>query len=97
MSDIKCNYQKIVSIEEFSKALSEMICQHCGITTRELIARGQLLQVCAEEFSSDITSGERVMQTVALCPECHRQHHLDEHNCHNPCHVKARLSREGLD
>jgi len=96
MSDTKCNYQRAVTREEFSAALSEAVCGHCGVTTRELLLKGELLEVCGEEFSSDIVSGQRVLTPIALCPACHKIHHLDGRRQHNPCQIEARRSREWL-
>ena len=96
MSGTDCNYKRKVTVEEVAQALSEAACQHCGVTTKELMLKGELLEVCGEEFASDIASGERALTPVALCPACHKKHHLDARRQHNPCQIKARQSREGL-
>ena len=96
MSGFKCNYQTKVSVGEFSEALSRASCERCGVTTAELIEKGELLEVCGEEYSSDPTNGERVLTALALCPSCHRKFHQDARGRHNPCQIKARLSREFL-
>ncbi len=96
MSEMKCNYQRKVSIEELSTALAEMACHNCSVSTADLMLKGELLEVCGEEFSSDIVGGECVLSTIALCPTCHAESHLDAHHQHNPCLIKARLSREHL-
>ncbi len=81
--------------KEISEVLAEEVCHQCGITAWELAQNGELLEVCGEEFASDIESGTRFLVPVALCPTCHKDHHLDANRQHNPCHVKARLSRDG--
>ncbi len=97
MSETHCNFQKIVTPQEFAAALKGATCEHCGVTSAQLLKEGEILEVCAEEFSSDIVTGDRVLIPIALCPACHRKHHLDAHHHHNPCQIRARLSREGLD
>lgn len=97
MPDMVCNYQRKVSVEEFSDALKKAACEHCGVTSTELLQQGEILEVCGEEYSSDIASGQRVLIPIALCPTCHREHHLDAHHQHNPCQIKARISRECLE
>jgi hypothetical protein len=97
MSEIDCNYQSIVAPEEYATALKEAVCEHCGTSARQLLQHGEILEVCGEEFLYDIVSGERVLSAIALCPTCHRRHHLDAQDHHNPCQIKARLSRERLD
>ncbi len=96
MADTACNYQRIVSVEEIRCALEEAQCQQCGITTNELISRGELLEICGEELCSDISTGKKTFITIALCPSCHARAHQDAENKHNPCQIKARWSREGL-
>lgn len=96
MADTACNYQRIVSVEEVRCALEEAQCQHCGITTNELMSRGELLEICGEELCSDISTGKKTFITLALCPSCHKHAHQDAENKHNPCQIKARWSREGL-
>lgn len=96
MSGTDCNYQRTVTVEELSAALAEAACSHCRATTADLMLKGELLEVCAEEFSSDIEGRERILVPIALCPACHREHHLDARGQHNPCQIKARISREGL-
>ena len=97
MAEFRCNYQAKITLDDMSSALSAARCHECGITTAELMAKGQLLEVCGEEFSSDITDGTRVLTAIALCPDCHTEFHRDCRGHHNPCQIKARLSREGLD
>ncbi len=96
MSRTECNYQKKVTVEELSTALGDARCHRCGITTPELAKKGDLLEVCGEEFSYDSATGERVLTPIALCPDCHRKNHLDSKRQHNPCQIKARADREGL-
>lgn len=96
MSGVECNYQRMVSAEAVEVALDVTDCAHCGISTGELTHRGETLELCAVEFCSDIATGERELEPVLLCPSCHEAHHLDAHRQHNPCQIKARLSREGL-
>lgn len=96
MGDTDCNYQRKVTEAELSAALSEARCSDCGKTVAELLRGGELLEVCGEEFGSDIVSRERVLNPIALCPSCHRKHHLDARGRHNPCQIKARLSWEVL-
>ena len=93
---MKCNYQDKATVQELAEALSFERCRHCGISSRELLLRDEVLEVCADEFAADLTTGERFLETFALCPECHKLHHLDAHSQHNPCQLKARRSREGL-
>lgn len=97
MSAVKCNYQSKVTAEELSSALSETQCHQCGVSVVELMLGGQLLEVCGEEFGSDIETGERVVTPIALCPSCHRKYHLDAGDQHNPCQIAARLSWERMD
>lgn len=96
MSGLTCNYQHKVTEQEISEALTEGVCHICGLPEKELRLVGQHLEVCGEEFASDIASCERFLTPVALCPACHRNHHLDASQNHNPCQIEARLSREGL-
>lgn len=96
MSDQKCNYQEKVSLQEVGEAFSRAQCEHCGISTTELMARGELLEVCGDEFASDLVSGARTLAVIALCPRCHRNFHKDGHGQHNPCQIQARISRESL-
>ena len=93
---MECNYQFKLTVEDLSTALAQAVCHNCGVTTAELTSRGELLEVCGEDFASDLESGERVLVPVALCPACHKAHHLDANRQHNPCQIKARYSREGL-
>ena len=94
---MKCNYQAKVSVKDVSAALSEAHCFFCHVSATELMSKGELLEICGEEFSTDIVNGERVLTTIALCPDCHKKFHLDANRQHNPCQIKARLNREGLD
>jgi hypothetical protein len=96
VSRIECNYQRVVTPEEFASALAEGRCEHCSISARELVAQGQILEVCGEEFCGDLVTGTAVVVPVPLCPECHRKNHLDGRSQHNPCQIKARRSREML-
>lgn len=96
MSGIDCNYQRKATLKEIREALSASQCHYCGTTTLDLMLRGELLEVCGEEFCSDIATGERVLVPIALCPFCHARNHQDANNRHNPCQITARLSREGL-
>jgi hypothetical protein len=96
MSRTECNYQRKVSIKELSAAFGDARCNHCGITTADLAKKGDLLEVCGDEFSYDMETGERILTPIALCPECHRKNHLDSHRKHNPCQLTARADREGL-
>lgn len=97
MSDISCRYQRVVSPVERAAALDVGRCEHCGITLAELTQQGQTLEVCAEELGQDLATGHRVLTPVPLCSVCHRAHHEDARGTHNPCQIKARLSREHLD
>lgn len=97
MSDRVCNYQKKLKVEDISTVLADAKCQHCGATASELMLKGELLEICAEEFASDIQSGERILVPLGLCPSCHKKHHLDARGHHNPCQITARRSREGLE
>ena len=93
---MKCNYQQKVTVKDLASALSAESCRHCGIGIQELLTRGEVLEVCAEEFAYDIEKRTQILEPVALCPTCHEKHHLDGQQQHNPCQVRARLSREGL-
>jgi len=93
---MQCRYQLKVTAKEYAGALAEARCQRCNITAGELLVRAQTLEVCGEEFGYDIVTGEKILVAVALCPECHRENHLDSQEHHNPCQVAARLSREHL-
>ena len=97
MPSIKCNFQRKATSGEFSSALAEATCQRCGDSAKDLVLKGEILEVCAEEFADDIASGQRVLNPIALCPSCHEKYHLDARGNHNPCQIKARLSREWLD
>ena len=77
VSGLECRFQETVTSAEVAKALQTAQCDHCGATTRELMARGELLEVCAEVFATDLETGERVLTVIALCPDCHRQYHLE--------------------
>ncbi|MBT8409068.1 MAG: hypothetical protein KJN93_05540, partial [Alphaproteobacteria bacterium] len=77
--------------------LADAQCQRCGVTASQLMLKGEILEICAEEFASDIESGERILVPLGLCPTCHKKHHLDARGHHNPCQIKARRSREGLE
>ena len=96
MPAFDCSYQRRVTLKEIREALSEAQCYFCGTTASELMMRGELLEVCGEEFISDNESGERVLTPIALCPFCHARNHQDANNLHNPDQIMARLSREGL-
>ena len=89
-----CNYQKVVTERERREALSLKQCECCGVTSAELAARGESLEVCGEEFMARLGGGGRVLTPVALCPTCHDANHRDAHNDHNHCQIKARQSRE---
>ena len=93
---MKCNYQDKATVQELAEALSFERCRHCSISSRELLRRDEVLEVCADEFAADLATGERFLEAFALCPECHKLHHLDALRQHNPCQLKARRSREGL-
>ena len=94
MSETKCNYQSKVTVTEVREALGQAECHHCGIAAADLMARGELLEVCGEEIGSDLVTGTRILKAIALCPSCHRRSHLDANRQHNPCQIKARNSRE---
>lgn len=94
MCDEFCKYQKKIPTSEYAEALSEGRCEHCGVQSANLIQRGEMLQVCVEEFSCEPTSGERHLIAIPLCPSCHEKHHQDARGRHNPCPIKARQSRE---
>ena len=93
---MECNYQDRVSVQEPAEALSSERYRHCGITSRELLLRDEVLEVCADEFAADPTTGERLLEAFALCPTCHQLHNLDAQQQHNPCQLKARCSREAF-
>lgn len=95
MSLTVCNYQKIITAREIAEVGTEIVCHHCGVSARFLIPIGQCLEYCAEEFASDIVTGERHLVPIALCPSCHRENHLNADREQTPCMIKARMSREG--
>lgn len=45
-----CNYQKVVTERERHEALSLKQCECCGVTSVELAARGESLEVCGDEY-----------------------------------------------
>gem|GEM_PF-3765659 len=94
MSGKECNYQSKVTTVELLIGMSDAACKHCGASAEELIVKGELLEICGEEYLSDIVTGERLLVTIALCPKCHQKNHLNAHGRHNPCQIKARFSRE---
>ncbi len=94
MAKMSCNYQQVVTPDDRQRALLSPICHDCGCTAEELRAAGQTLEVCGEEFSYDLATGQRVLRTLALCPACHAEHHRDDKNRHNPCQISARRSLE---
>ena len=96
MTKFDCNYQRRMDPAEAASALAEACCYRCGVSARALMNRGDILEVCGEEFSRDLVSWEAVLVPIALCPDCHRTNHLDGRNRHNPCQIKARLSRESF-
>ena len=96
VSGLECRYQDKVTSKEAAEALTVAHCHHCGVTTRDLMQRGELLEVCGEMFGVDMATHERIITPISLCPECHRKHHLDANRQHQPCQVQAGFSREGL-
>ena len=94
MSDQECMFRFSVSLREVSEALDVSQCEHCGATTTELIGRGEFLEVCGEEFASDLVIGERTLAMIALCPRCHRDFHRDFRGQHKSCQIEARISCE---
>jgi hypothetical protein len=76
MSDFVCIYQRTVEVADLAEALSKAQCQHCGISAMELILTGELLEICGETLAPGRMNGGRVVKPIALCPECHRAHHL---------------------
>jgi hypothetical protein len=91
---MECNYKDKVSVQEPAEGLSSERCRHVGITSRELLLHHEVLEVCADEFAADLTTGARLLEAFALCPTCRQLHNLDAQNQHNPCKLKARRSRE---
>ncbi len=76
MSDFVCIFQRTVPIKDIAETLSEAQCQHCGISAMELIVKRELLEICGEMLAPDRRNGRRVVKPIALCPKCHRAHHL---------------------
>ncbi len=97
VSGLTCRFQDKVTTSDAAEALHMAQCHHCGVTTRELMAMGELLEVCGEVYATDLATGERVLSTIPLCPDCHRKFHLDAKRRHNPCQVSAGNSRDGLE
>ena len=95
--EMECNFQKRASEEEIHFVYTEIGCRHCGLEVSELAKQGRHLELCGEEYGTDLVTGEKVLTPIGLCNECHRLHHQDAKRQHNPCQIKARLSREGLD
>lgn len=96
VSELGCNYQDRVSATEIWESPSMAQCDHCGIEATELSESGKTLEICGELFGIDMGTNERVISTIALCPECHKSHHLDADRKHQPCQILAAFSREGL-
>ncbi|QFS84502.1 hypothetical protein FIU97_17230 [Roseivivax sp. THAF40] len=94
MSDLTCNYQRMLTKAKAQQARSEGACRECLVTEAELQLAGETLEVCGEEFAYDLETGERVLVPVPLCPACHAKAHQDGHGHHLPCQIKARFSRE---
>ncbi len=94
MTKLACNYQRKMDVSEAASALATATCHQCGVSAKALMDRGEILEVCAEEFCDDLVTGEAVVVPIALCPECHRMNHLDRRGQHNPCQLSARRSRE---
>ena len=94
MANVTCNYGAKASQQDIASALAEGVCAHCGMSQAELETLGASLDVCAEEFGSDLVTGERILTPIALCGPCHHAHHIDANGRHNPCQVTASYSRE---
>jgi hypothetical protein len=94
MTKLACNAQRRLTATEVASTLVEAICHRCGVTAKALMDRGEMLEVCGEEFCDDLISGETVVVPIALCPDCHRINHLDARGQHISCQIKARQSRE---
>jgi hypothetical protein len=93
---IACNFQAKVDYLEKLRALGRGKCDQCWIEVDDLLRSGEFLEVCGDEFMTDPTTSEVAFQVRALCPECHRQQHLDAQGRHNPCQLSARRNREGV-
>lgn len=94
MSDRRCNFQKTVERSELKSALSDGFCDHCEVTSSELFQRGEVLEICGQEYCFDYETGVSTETVITLCPSCHEANHLDAQQRHNPCHISARRSRE---
>ena len=97
MSDIVCMYHRTVSLEDLADALIKAECHHCGISAMELIVNRELLEICGAARADDTGNGGCMLAPIALCPTCHRDHHLDLRRRHDPCKVKAHHGREALE
>ncbi|MEM0945843.1 MAG: hypothetical protein AAGK37_00440 [Pseudomonadota bacterium] len=97
MPPTECRFQKNLKPEDAAAALEADRCHNCSITLGELLKDGKFLEICGEEYISDLTTGQDYSVAIALCPDCHRQAHLDAGGNHSPCHVNARRSREWID
>ena len=80
MSKVKCDLLGRLTQEELDSAIDFVECFHCGVTAMELMRVGAALDVCGDEFCSDICSGERVFTAIALCRSCHCKNHQEEKN-----------------
>ena len=97
MKSNECNYQVRMDQSQLVEVLADGLCHHCRISVKDLLEKGEILEFCAEEYAFDIESGQQFLVPIALCPSCHVQHHRDAKGKHNPCQIKARLSRECPD
>jgi len=96
MKNPMCMCQLKMDPAEAVAALAEACCYRCGVSANRLMNRGEILEVCSEEYCDDLSTGEVIAVPIALCPECHRINHLDVRGHHRPCHIKARQSYETL-
>jgi len=89
-----CDYQGVVTPREIVEALAETQCRHCGESADSLSKIGKKLAVCGEEYLSQLGREKRVLTPIPLCPDCHRDYHLDANGNHQDCQLIARQSRE---
>ncbi|WP_171232443.1 hypothetical protein [Ruegeria sp. HKCCA4812] len=86
-----------MELPELKAALANGFCDHCGATVSKLIQLGEILELCGLEHCFDYETGESIEVAIALCLSYHKANHLDAQQQHDPCHISARRSRDGLD
>ncbi len=93
----KCQFQFNLKASDVRAALRAGCCERCSISASELMMAGQALEICGEEHFCDLPGHESYCAPVALCPDCHREAHICADQRYDPCHIKARRSKEHID